>query len=140
MSPAAVETPLHVFRFRVEFFTSAEDGGAGGGGTGGGEPVPLCDAAFAECSGLEATMEAKTINVGGRNFGPVQRAGRTSFATVILKRGVTHSTHLWQWFELVSGGAYAYRLDAEISLLPNHGDAAALTWSIPTNRADSACA
>ena len=32
--------------------------------------------AFAECTGLEATMEPKVIKEGGRNYGAAQRAGR----------------------------------------------------------------
>ncbi len=31
----------------------------------GGLTSPLCDAAFAECDGLEMTMEPKTINRAG---------------------------------------------------------------------------
>lgn len=128
MSPAAdVGHPLHVFRFRVDFFLSTEDANAQG------DRVPLCSGRFAECTGLEATMEPKTIPVGGRNVGAVQRAGRVSFATVILRRGLTPAAHLWAWFELVAGGAYAYRLDAEVVLLPPGGTPegpGTLTWKM----------
>lgn len=107
--------PLTVFRFRVDF---EEDPIAAGGST---DAVVLCSGAFSEVTGLEATMEAKVIKEGGRNYGPVQRAGPVTFATVVLKRGMTTTRHLWRWFELVSGGKYAYRLAAVVTLMDAAG-------------------
>ncbi|NDY71147.1 phage tail protein [Desulfobacter hydrogenophilus] len=104
-----LDYPLPVFRFEVRFTVSADHPGASG------ERL-LCGGAFSECSGLEATMEPKAIKAGGRNYGEIQRAGRVSFSTVILKRGVTRNRDLWKWFELVAKGAYAYRLKAEVTL------------------------
>ena len=102
--------PLHVFHFQVDF---EEDPLAGDGSAA----VSLCSGAFAECTGLEATMEAKVIKEGGRNYGPAQRVGPVTFATVILKRGMTTTRHLWTWFELLtSGGGYAHRLAATITM------------------------
>lgn len=103
--------PLHVFRFQVDF---SEDSIFDGGGSG--SEVELCSGAFSECTGLEATMEPKVIAEGGRNYGSAQRVGPVTFATVVLKRGMTSTRHLWQWFELVSGGAYAHRLSATITM------------------------
>lgn len=105
-----LDYPLPVFRFQVRFTVATENSGVSG------ERL-LCGGAFSECSGLEATMEPKAIKAGGHNYGEFQRAGRVSFATVILKRGVTRNRDLWKWFELVGNGAYAYRLKAEIILL-----------------------
>ena len=62
-------------------------------------------------------MEPKAIHAGGHNYGAIHRAGRVNFATVILKRGVTKNRDLWTWFHLVNNGAYAYRLNAEITML-----------------------
>lgn len=109
--------PLHVFHFQVDF---EEDPLTGDGSA----PVSLCSGAFAECTGLEATMETKVIKEGGRNYGPAQRAGPVTFATVILKRGMTTTRHAWKWFELLtSGGGYANRLAATITMfdLAGHG-------------------
>lgn len=103
-----LDYPLPVFRFRVEFTIS---------GSGGKEGKLLCAGSFSECGGLEATMEPKTIKAGGHNYGTFQRSGRVSFATVVLKRGITKNRDLWNWFHLVGNGAYAYRLDAKVSLL-----------------------
>lgn len=94
--------------FRFEVTLSAEGG-----------PV-LCAGAFSEVSGLEVTMEPKTIQEGGRNWGEVQRSGPTKFATVILKRGVTRVNDLWSWFDAVTrGGNYGYRMTGAIAVKGN---------------------
>jgi phage tail-like protein len=113
--------PLHVFRFDVTFRRDSVSGDSSR------NPVALCSGAFAECTGLEATMEPKVIKAGGRNYGPAQRVGPVSFATVILKRGMTTTRDLWNWFQLVAGGAYAYRLSAEITMQGSDGKPV-LTW------------
>lgn len=115
--------PFHVFRFQVDFVEDSLTGQARE------TKVPLCSGAFSECTGLEATMEPKVIKEGGRNYGVSQRAGPVTFATVILKRGMTTNRHLWKWFELVSNGAYAYRLAAIITLLDGQGQPV-LTWRL----------
>ena len=77
--------------------------------------VALCGGYFSEVSGLEATMEPKAIREGGRNYGEAQRVGRVTFATVILKRGMTTAPDLWTWFDLVAKqGKSAVRLRAEV--------------------------
>jgi len=110
--------PLHVFRFVVSFKR-----------TGKPDPVQLCSGAFSECTGLEATMEPKVIKSGGANYGPAQRAGQVSFATVVLKRGMTRTRDLWNWFQTVGSGAYAYRLSAEIAMQNQAGEMV-LTWGL----------
>jgi phage tail-like protein len=77
--------------------------------------VRLCGGAFSEVSGIEATMEPKVIKEGGRNYGVVQRIGPVTFATVVLKRGISGVTDLYAWFDLVASGSYAKRLTATIS-------------------------
>ncbi|MGY6214171.1 phage tail protein [Methylolobus aquaticus] len=117
--------PLHVFRFKVEFRRD---------GTGRkAQPsaaVDLCSGAFAECTGLEATMEPKLIKAGGLNYGSVQRPGRVSFATVVLKRGMTSTRDLWDWFQQVNmRGAYAYRLSVDITLEDTSGQPV-IRWNL----------
>jgi phage tail-like protein len=72
---------------------------------------------FAECAGIEATMEPKTIKEGGRNYGTAQRAGLITFATVVLKRGVSTDRTMWQRFSAIAAGQYAQRLQVKITLL-----------------------
>ncbi len=118
--------PLSVFRFHVSFRPQPLRGTAG-------SELPLCQGAFAECTGLEATMEPKVIKVGGANYGAVQRAGPVSFATVVLKRGMTRSRDnhqaLWDWFASVAGGAYAFRMEVEIEMR-NGRDEPVLRWAL----------
>ncbi len=115
--------PLQVFNFHVTFRRDALLGPPEG------SEVTLCSGAFAECTGLEATVEPKVIKAGGSNYGPVQRMGRVSFATVVLKRGMTTTRDLWDWFQHVCAGNYAYRLSVEIEMR-DASSTPALTWAL----------
>lgn len=109
--------PLHVFRFHVEFLGYPLVGGKPA------KPVPIGNGAFSDCTGLEATMEPKVIKSGGANYGPAQRAGPVTFATVVLKRGMTSTRELWNWFYRVNEkGKYALRMDVTIQLAGHDGD------------------
>ncbi|ETT24106.1 hypothetical protein RAJCM14343_1500 [Rhodococcus aetherivorans] len=66
-----------------------------------GDGGPLCEAAFAECAGLEMSATAKTIMEGGNNAGPVHLAGPVSYGTATLKRGMSETFDLWNWFDQV---------------------------------------
>ncbi len=104
-------TPVHAFRFHVEFKRALLSDGMELG------PVDICRGAFAECTGLEATMEPKAIKAGGANYGAAQRVGPVTFGTVVLKRGLTTTRHLWNWFSHVSlNGKSAYRLNVDITV------------------------
>ena len=100
--------PLHIFRFRVDVTADSVKNGPQGAST---------QMSFAECTGLEATMEPKTIKEGGRNYGAAQRPGGVSFATVVLKRGVSTDRSMWTIFNTTTTGAFAPRLRVTITLL-----------------------
>jgi phage tail-like protein len=100
--------PLHIFRFRVAVTADSLKNGLQGDST---------EMAFAECTGLEATMEPKVIKEGGRNFGAAQRPGGVTFATVVLKRGVSTERSMWQIFNQTGCGKYAPRWQVTITLL-----------------------
>lgn len=121
--------PFGAFNFKVDFYETKAAGDTKA------KRTPLCSGRFAEVSGIEATMEPRTIREGGRNFGEVHRAGLTKFSTVILKRGVTSAPDLWKWFELVSNGSYGIRLEARVIHLkpgkdPKDGLVPAMTWTL----------
>ena len=119
--------PMQTHRFRVAFVREAIDGH--GAGQTGGSAENLCEGAFSDVTGLEASMEVKTIKEGGANYGGHQRAGQVTFSTVVLKRGVTAARDLWKWWQVFSGGAYAHRLTVRITL----GDSAGrpvMTWKL----------
>lgn len=127
--------PWHVFRFQVDFETDplppppplAGEQPAPPGGPA--TTVALCSGAFAECTGLEATMEVKVIKEGGRNYGVIQRSGPVTFATVVLKRGMTTTRDLYKWFELVGNGSYAYRLAATVTMFDVSGKGV-VSWKL----------
>src|SRR5436309_15350124 len=58
----------------------------------------VCSASFSECDGLEMTMEVKTIREGGNNGQQIRLTGPTSYGAITLKRGMTRSFDLWDWF------------------------------------------
>jgi phage tail-like protein len=61
------------------------------------QPAPLVNAAFAECDGLEMTMDVKTIREGGNNGRQIRLTGPLSYGQLTLKRGMTSSFDLWDW-------------------------------------------
>jgi phage tail-like protein len=110
-------TPLHVFKFQVDFFTDSLSNNASH------SQFQVCSGSFAECTGLEATMEPKTIKEGGRNYGAAQRAGGTTFATVVLKRGISSNQNLYQIFNTMAIGTFAPRMQVTINLFAINGTA-----------------
>jgi phage tail-like protein len=80
--------PFSAFNFSVEI-------------TPDGASAPLCDAAFAECDGLEMTLDVKTIREGGNNGMQIKLAGPAGYGQLTLKRGMTSGFGLWDWFERV---------------------------------------
>jgi phage tail-like protein len=77
--------PFSAFNFSVEITIDGD--------------APLCAASFAECDGLEMNQEVKTIREGGNNGVQVRLGGPTAYGTLTLKRGLTSSFDLWNWFE-----------------------------------------
>lgn len=66
-----------------------------------GSSAPLCSAQFSDCDGLEMTMDVKTIREGGNNGVQIRLAGPAAYGQLTLKRGMTSSFQLWEWFERV---------------------------------------
>jgi phage tail-like protein len=100
--------PFTAFNFAVEI-TRADAG------------TPLVGAAFAECDGLEMSMEVKTLREGGSNDRQVRLAGPATVGQLTLKRGMTSdSFDLWQWMS-ASLADPALRADAEVVLLAPDG-------------------
>jgi phage tail-like protein len=104
--------PLYGLNFEVTFTSASLDDEAEDGPDG----PAFCSGSFSEVTGLEATMEPKVIKEGGRNYGAVQRVGQVTFATVVLKRGMTSVRDLWKWFDLIAKGSYAKRLNVRVAM------------------------
>jgi phage tail-like protein len=82
----------------------------------------VCQASFAECDGLEVTMDVKSIREGGNNGQQIRLPGPLSFGQLTLKRGMTDTFDLWAWFAAVHNGTPAalrsdLRPDAEVVLI-----------------------
>lgn len=109
--------PFTAFNFAVEIVRS--DAGS-----------PLVGASFAECDGLEMSMEVKTIREGGANHRQVRMAGPATVGQLTLKRGMTgDSFELWQWMS-DSIADPGLRADAEVVLLaPDGGERARFVLS-----------
>lgn len=100
-----LEYPFTAFNFRVEIHVPDV-------------AKTLCEAAFSECDGLEMSMQPKTIRQGGDNTRQIHLNGPVNYGQLTLKRGMTSSFHLWQWFELVQQGkSMGERYDAEVILM-----------------------
>lgn len=110
--------PLATFNFEVDVRLPAEgDSGASTDAASAG-PV-LCEAAFAECDGLELTMQSKTVTEGGNNVAQIQLVGPVSYGQLTLKRGMTTTFDLWNWFSRVTRpDGYALRADVVVRVYP----------------------
>lgn len=95
---------FNTFNFLVELVLD------GGGGT-------LCSAGFSDCDGLEMTMDAVTYQEGGDNAGQVHLVGPVSYGQLTLKRGMTDSFDLWNWFDRVMQGEYNLRASGTVVML-----------------------
>jgi phage tail-like protein len=108
MADQARETvvpPFTTFNFRVELEVP-------------GLTAAVCSAAFAECDGLEITLEPKTIREGGNNNRPIHLIGPVSYGQLTLKRGMTDTLDLWDWFErVIQRGQGGLRAFGEVVML-----------------------
>lgn len=62
------------------------------------------EAVFAECSGLTAEVEMQEYKEGGQNDYVHKLPGRRKWSNITLKRGMTNSISLWQWFQNTVAG------------------------------------
>jgi len=111
-NPAAesVAYPFTAFNFAVEINVP-------------GLAPKLCNAAFAECDGLELTMDVKTIREGGNNSAQVRLFGAVNCGTLTLRRGMTSNFDLWDWFTTLYQPAKA-RMRATVTVVVLAADGA----------------
>jgi phage tail-like protein len=81
----------------------------------------LCNAAFSECDGLDMTMDVKSIREGGNNTQQIRMVGAVNYGVVTLKRGMTDSFDLWDWFDAQQHGnpsqlRNGLRADVDVSI------------------------
>lgn len=80
----------------------------------------LCNASFSDCDGLEMTLDVKTIREGGNNGQQIRLTGPLGFGQLTLKRGMTATFDLWDWFEAVLRNP-RLRADAEVVMFAENG-------------------
>lgn len=85
-----------------------------------GVAMQICDAAFSECDGLEMTMDVKTIREGGNNGKQIRLTGPINYGQVTMKRGMTATFDLWDWFNLMLADP-SLRSDAEVVIFAADG-------------------
>ena len=64
----------------------------------------IAEAMFKECSGLQYETEVLPVEEGGVNDHVHKLPGRTKYSNLTLKRGMTESTSLWNWYMKVVQG------------------------------------
>ena len=93
MADSALETvspPFMTFRFEVVLDLNEPLPGV---------PSPVCSAAFAECDGLELSMEPKSLREGGNNTQQIHLRGPVRMGQLTLRRGMTANHGLWLWMQ-----------------------------------------
>jgi phage tail-like protein len=74
-------------------------------------------ASFAECTGLSLELATEEYAEGGENRFAYKLPTRAAPANLVLKRGITESAALWDWFiQFVEQGTLQLR-DGQIELL-----------------------
>ncbi len=63
----------------------------------------IAQGTFAACDGLEARVDVVEFT-DGDNAMVRKRPGRARYANIVLRRGTTTSTELWDWFKRVMDG------------------------------------
>lgn len=112
----AIDTPpLTTFRFEVVLDLDEPAPGL---------QSPLCDAAFAECAGLDLSMTHKTVESGGVNDRQQHLIGPVTGGQLSLKRGMTENTQLWTWFRTGTRPGSVLTAHGEITLWSASGDPA----------------
>ena len=110
MSHPALETvnpPFTGFNFAVEINLP-------------GVSQRVCNASFAECDGLDISMDIKTLREGGNNGRQIRLTGPMNFGLLTLKRGMTASFDLWDWISQLQRQP-GLRADAEVVLFAADG-------------------
>lgn len=82
---------------------------------------------FAECDGLNAELEIETYQEGGRNARPYRFVKYGRYPNVVLRRGVSPNTDLWDWnTQLLDGVETQIRKNGLIILLDKGGGVAGI--------------
>ena len=108
--------------------------------------------AFTEVTGLSVEVDVVEIKEGGQNHFSHKVPGRMRWPNIVLKRGVTDSDNLFDWFAKTSGEGFSgegnalARTQGQVTVLDAKGDplrawafeeAFPVKWTGPTMTASS---
>lgn len=110
-----MDVPYTAFRFEVVLDLDQPTPGLGS---------PLVDAAFAECDGLEMTMEPKVVESASVTDRQQRLIGPVKYGQVTLKRGMTNNLQLWQWFAQGTRAGSVLRAHGQITMWDSNGSPA----------------
>ncbi len=85
---------------------------------------PVCNAAFAECSGLQISMQPESFNEGGANQVQTHLKSKVSYGQLTLNRGMTANKHLWVWMDAAGTPGVDARANGTIKLFNPDGSTA----------------
>lgn len=111
----SVTPPFTTFRFEVILNLSQPVNGLSN---------PVCNAAFAECSGLELSMQPESFNQGGDNQVQTHLKSKVTYGQLTLNRGMTASKHLWVWMDAAGTPGIDARASGTITMLNPDGSTA----------------
>jgi phage tail-like protein len=78
-------------------------------------------ASFTDCSGLGATTEVIDFREGGDNTTVRKLPGKTSYADITLKWGLTNTRVLWDWrYQIIEGNVVRKNGSIVVFDLTNH--------------------
>jgi len=63
--------------------------------------------AFTEVSGLSVQIDVEELAEGGQNQFTHKLPGRMKWPNLVLKRGITNTDNLFEWFQQSSGDGFA---------------------------------
>lgn len=116
--------PVLKISFFVTMWDTPESNGGGVGGVLSSVGTAVLNAAaaflaggFATVDGLEAVNALETYQEGGDNLNERRFYGRATYAKIVMKRGVTFNTDIWDWQNQVALGGRKTRKSGSIILL-----------------------
>lgn len=116
MTIASRRDPLLGFNFLVSLTDSTAANGPSITTIALAPLMPTAVAGFSECSGLEMTLETDEHLEGGGNGTVLKFPKRVRNGEIVLRRGVTKGTDLFDWFYAFTQGS-GKRRDGLITLL-----------------------
>jgi len=112
--------PLLAFNFHVSLTDSSTSPGAGLTSIVLQPLIPNPIAGFTECTGLDMTMDLEEYPEGGNNGTVLKFPKRARYGEIVLKKGITKDTTLFDWFYGFTQGA-GKRKDGVITLRDARG-------------------